>query len=614
MAIVDANKVNEVFLAYGGSEALGFKVQDSQGVLQFYPGVAPQIVDQQHSGPYGYDALPAEISSPLAFESWERGAGFRNIGVLDRTGSATEGLSFHGYSYSRGINASYGDRLYRSFERQEFGTPADDAPTMYLQTKNFGLMRASGVNLYTYDSGAWDLVEAFAVPITDMIEYGNSTDDYFVVALGDGHYAKYSTDGLSFSDSDKEGTYLTQAGITSTEPVLWLITSQGALRSSVTVTSFSNADIIGSASDLTTGLVTLGEIKVILKDIGLYAFNGTDIKTVIEDPTFRRADNGTKHVIWFGKLYFNYMGRIVEYDIAQDSFRTVFEAFHPEVNGAITSMSADATSLYFTVQNRAGNTYLIKMQLTGDNTNPWHTIAYLEDNDCNAMTFAAAPTVHADNPVLVFGYGETDMYFIDPRDGMLPEDDENCRFDPADGTLYGPSMDGGTLTFPKLLNGLRVVTVGMDATERVVLSYDVDEHGQWQEALTAAASGLSDVRIGVDVPYVTIAYRVVMTSGTSLSTGRVDGILIDSMPNPPRRRAWTVVVEIGPGTGTVRHTPKYREAYLIQAVGKRGRFTDYRGDDYTVLVQDAKPMGYAVVETGEASAVTAYIALVMVEI
>lgn len=612
-----ATDTQQVFLKYNNKEKIGFDLQEVQGVLQYFPGIAPQIVDQQHSGPYGYDALPAQISSPISFESWHRGAGFRTADeLLDAEPLSVHGLAVHGYSYSRGINASYEDRLYRSFARQAFGTPASDAPSMYLQTKEFGYMRASGTKLYHYNAGAWDLVETFAVAVTDMIEYGNTTDTYLVVALGDANNAQYSTDGTTFAAADKAGTYLTQAGITSTEPVLWMITAGGRLRSSVTVSVFSNADVIGSASDLTTGLVTLAETKVILKDVGLYVFDGTTVKTIIEDPTFRRTTNGTQHVIYFGKLYFNFMGRIVEYDIAQDSVRTVFMPHHPEINGAITAMTANATHLFFAIKNLDSVTYIIKLALTGDGENPWHTIAYLGANDCNTMAFAASPTVHASNPVLVIGYSTTDKYFIEPRDGMLPEDDTNVQYDTDDGVLYGPKVNGGTLNFTKFFNGTRAVTEYMDTTEVVTVAYQIDNESTWTDTLEVTEAGSFDSRVDDSVEYTTLAYRITMESGVATRSARMQGILFDSTPNPPRRDMWSFVVEIGPASGgsTPRNNPQAREQFLLSTVGQRATFTDYWGVEHNVLVLEVKSLGYQQVIIGQARRAVAAYAVTLVEV
>jgi hypothetical protein len=613
----------DVFFAYGGNEAVGYRLQEVEGVLQYFPGVVKQIVDQQHIGSYNYDALPAEVSSPLIFESWHRGAGFTYVDQQDEADS--HGLAFHGYSYSRGINASYEDRLYRSFLRTAYGVVTAAAPAIYRQTREFGLFRSSGNVLYHYNTGTttWDAVETVTSTITDIIEYGNSTDNYVVVAQGDTNVIQYSTDGTTFAGSSHAGTYLAVRGVTSTEPTLWTITADGKLRSSVAPATFSNADRIGSGSDVTTGLTAVADVLVILKDCAMYLFDGSVVKTIIEDYTFRRSTNGKQNLVWFGKVYFNFMGRIIEYDAAQDALRTVFKTGHPEINGAITAMTADATHLYFMVKNAASNTYLLNMRLGGGGDLPWHTVAYLGANDSNAISFFGPASVHATNPIMSFGYGATDKYFIHPRDGLRPEDDSVCTYDLTSGVLYSARADGGTLTFPKFFNGARTVAEHFDPTDTLLLEYNVNGTSNWDTALYIDGSNgeghdehaITEVRIEIDVEYITLAYRITMGSGVTTRTHRVLGINLDSMPNPPRRKMWGLAVEIGPGQGAgPRNTPAFKETFLIEATGQRATFTDYRGISHAVLVQMVTPLGYKRLLNSDARSAIAMYGLTLVEV
>jgi hypothetical protein len=617
MAVVNANDDYVISLGKENGGPVGYAVQEVQGVLQYFPAVAKGVSEQIHSGPYSLDALPAEVSSPLSFDSWAGGAG------LEYWFGGTEenkGRRADTYSYSRGVDASYGDRLVMSPAKQTHTTPGTGVPSKFLYTNTWGLFRATGTDLTLYNetNDEWDAVETFASAITDMVEYGNSTDNYLVVAIGDSGFVQYSTDGTTFSAGDAKGSYLTVGGALSTEPVLWMINTAGAIRSSTAPALFSNADYIGSASDLVVGLTTLAEMKMILKTNGVYAFDGVNVRSIIASPEFIRSTNCVAHCIFMNKLYFNFLGKVLEYDIAQDALRVVYATQHPELNGTIKALTSDARFIYMSLYNDAGNSYICKLVPHAPRVNQldpfaFHTIAYVSGVAVPTMALLGPGVLKnaQSNPVLEIATA-TEGYYIMARDGLSPADDDNYIYETS-GILYGSHHDANVLTFSKLLHGIRAYMLATLPTSRASVDYQTDADGVYHEALDIDEEGSADVRIDEDTPYTTVQYRVTLT-GTAGDSPTIMGILLDSTPNPPRRRIWGMVLELGPKGGTPRETVEYREEFLMNLPGTRADFVDFRGNQYTVLVLDVKGQGYTTYSAGPQRTAVALYAVTLVEV
>ena len=211
----------------------------------------------------------------------------------------------------------------------------------------------------------------------------------------------------------------------------------------------------------------------------------------------------------------------------------------------------------------------------------------------------------------MFGYGATDRYFIMPRDGLTPWGDSKCRFETADGLLYGPEVDAGTLTFPKFLHGLMMVVQEAAPAHTVRLAYQIDG-GSYEELIAASSDGTHEGRSLTSTQYNVISYRVTIETGASTASAVVKGILIDSTPNPPRRKTWTQTFKLtqrrnAEGTGS-------RESYLLDGVGQVADYVDYWNTKHIVKVLTVIPQGYQVVGAGAGRTVTATYAVELVEV
>lgn len=612
---------NDVLFSYGDTPTpVGFKLAvDQNGIMQYMPGIVQQTVSRRYSGAFGYDALPPEINSPFIYESWALGAGFVLSEPIIKDAAAGGILRYEGYSYSRGIDASEEDRLYLSPERQTAaGTATTDAPSKYLVTGQWGPMRSSGAKLYLWSTDHWALMETFSTTITDFIEYGNGTDNYLVVALGDSTNSEYSTDLSTWSTADAGVTYLTVRGVSSALPVLWGSTIAGTLSTTVNLANWSAGDQIASAGDNATALATVSSQVVLFTETAAYLYDGSTRKTLIEDSAFRDSTNGKLHLNRFGQLFFNFLGRLVQYDAASDAFVTVFKPQHPELNGTITALTGTATHVWFALKNADGNTYIIK-QLIDGSANPYHTIAYLGAKDCNAMVAIASGSLHATNPVMAFGYGSADRYFILARHGMRPEDDSNYRFD-ANGTtggvLYAVRADGGMRTFSKFINGSRIFLENATASQNVTVDYSLDdESGGWVQALTASVPGVTTANFNVGVKCLSLTHRVTMNTGTNTDSPRVFGVYFSTTPHPPRSRMWTMMLEINPQQSAgVSQSASTKEEFLLNMVDQQVTFTDYHGVEHYVIVQDMQSQGYHGLSNGERRDFTAVYQIILTEV
>lgn len=92
-------------LAFGSSGA-AFNLAKSAdtGLLMWEESVVPAFVQQQNQGALTKSALPADLSVLVTYEDWSGGAGRVNASPGDAAPNH--------YSFSRGIDASWGNKLY----------------------------------------------------------------------------------------------------------------------------------------------------------------------------------------------------------------------------------------------------------------------------------------------------------------------------------------------------------------------------------------------------------------------------------------------------------------------------------------------------------------------
>jgi hypothetical protein len=603
-----------VFEHNGG--ALGYYLQEDENhVRQWYPSFVPENVQEQQTGPLSYDDRPKAVSQPLAFEDWSGGCGF----VMDEPGTTKSKV----YSYSRGVDASWGQPCL-SPKRTAF-VGMTEAPTKFYRAPTNGWYALSATNVWRLTAGEWVSVYTAASVPTDIIEYSNTTATYLFLAMGDSTNFIYTTSATFAATTAvvEQATYFTVRGATSTEPVLWAIKTNGFIRSSINPilsANWSNEDEIGNKGQTVTSFTTSADLMWILKEEGIWNFDGTTIGSEVDLSYLKRTGNGKHATAWInGTLFADYGGQVLAIDTQQNTVAPFWEPAHPELNGTVTAMCADLRYLYVFMQNASGNTYIVKIPAAGSGAP--HTIAYLPSTTVNAayVVAANAASPSTTNDILVFGYGAASSYMILPRQGYRPWEDSNCTYDIAGGTLYGAYVDDGAATYNKWLNGARVLAQNASGAQSAVVQYSLDLDDTLTTAVTAQANGLTTARSQSEIEFTLVRYGLVLSTGDAAQSPRVQGIVLDTTPNPPRHRQWALIVKLD-NAGLVREggaarPVSYKRAFshLQGAVGSYVTYTDYFGTEYVVKVMNVQVKGVTR-KVGQAQSRSAVFSLAQVDI
>jgi hypothetical protein len=591
----DANQW-DVALAHSGVTHT-YKLAVAEDILQWFAGLVEELSPQEHSGAFSYEAMPTSLSSPITFESWHRGAGHSEMLSEKQLGdSDTNGLAYHGYSYSRGVDASW-DRLQLSPERQETEGVTGTVIGHY-SSPTFGEHLWTNQRVYEWTGLSWVLrYDAGDEVVTDVTEWSNSVGDYLMVAHGDDDDIRYSENGTSWETWEgQRAKYLAVRGVTALNPILVGVSSTGAVRTATTIAGdFTADDQVGLASTDVNGVEVLHDLLVVLKEDGVYTFDGTDIAQILSPTALWRSDNGSAHTVGYnGRLYYNFGNKLMELDVLQSTLETVFSMEHPELNGTIETVTTDHRNLYLTLLNSDGNRYVMK-GAEHDSHWHWHTFIYLGSAlPASSIHVAAGTRIHGTNPALV----TADDYYILPRDSLRPEDDTNYRFDTGGGFIVGPLVDAGARVFKKFLNGARVVLEAATASRPTAISYGIDRHDATPTSLlTAVQSGLTSIDVSTEVGFTRIHYYATLSTGDNRHSPRVLAIVFDSTPMPPRRRRFTFIVEVEHmevrrGSGDpLPYSYIARESHLYNGVDKYVTLTDLVGRTFSVKIRDVVSQG-----------------------
>lgn len=584
--------------------ALGFKLaEDSQNAdrKQWYPSFLPSGVQEQQQGAFSYDDRPKAVSQPLVFEDWSGGCG-----LVDDVPGTTRSTR---YSYSRGVDASWGQPcLSPKFTAL---TGMTEAPTKFYRAPTNGWYALSATKVWKLTSGEWSSVYTAAAAPTDIIEYQNSTACYLFVALGDSTDFIYTTSATFASTTtvtSEKTSFFAVRGSTSVEPVLFATKQNGLTRSStapILSANWSNEDQIGTRNEVVSALVVANDLLWYLKEEAIYSFDGTAIGTLADTHLLKRTGNGAVNFTYLDRnIFANYGNRLLKIDTVAETVERFFSLDHPELNGSITAVTADLRYAYIFVKNADGNTYVVKKPILGDEAP--HTIAYLGAVTVNAAMVVAANAASPSttNPVLMIGYGAAAYYAILPRDGYRPWEDSNYRFDINGGSLYGAWVDGGAATYDKFLNAGRIIATDATGAQSIAAQYATDGSSTSTSLVTAVADGLSTERITSEIQFTRIRYVAAMSTGDAQHTPRLNALVFDSTPNPPRHRQWQLMLDVGDqqsahATGEKRPV-SYQIAlnHLMAAPGKRVTYTDYFGNTYEAKVENVAPQGIGSKGTG----------------
>lgn len=579
--------------------------RDGDGNPLWFPTLAPSLQPQFQTGDYGYELTPSEVDIPLSYQDFSLGAGF------DDDLNESPGPGPRSYSYSRGVDASEGTRLYLS-PLQVAGSGVAAASTKTIKT-SLGTFKIAGRYVYElttapdawterYDTGTANTL------ITDIIEYKGVL---FIARAGGATPASYaySSNGTAwtvYSDASVIALYWATR-----DDVLWHVTSgsQVANNQAGTAqnggTAWSAADNVGHSGESVRGLLEIDNDLYIFKEEGIYRYTGSATEDVwLGGKNMRRTTNGLRPYLWHDqRTYVPYGDRLLQFDHTIPSLKFIFPTVdmrgHPEINGQIAAITGDANWLYVCVYNADGNSYIMKGNpYHNGGQGEWHTYVYLGAVTCEDIAVigpAASEAPSTTNPVLLIANGTAAAHYVLPRNGWRPEDDANVAFE-STGTLYGSHTGFGAMAFPKFLNGGDVTARNLSSTETVRLSYEVEESGTPIAVLTATETGTTRESILTTVEFHRVRPVIRLATGSSAETPIMVAAVLHATPNPPRRHSWTFMVQIADevemlGGGRSRYTGEELEAFLFGAVHKRVTMTDKRGRQFIIKVNSVAGTG-----------------------
>lgn len=539
--------IYDMWIEYGGVR-LPFNIARDDGhAIQWFEGFAPINAPERNSAGFGYEATPAHLDSPLQYPSWEGGSGQLYAPAGKRVTNR--------YSYSQNVDMSYGDRAYKSPARQ-----ASTDLTAAIIKKIFtplGTFAIVADEVWEYNTGTdvWDSVLTGVTP-TDIVMFGT----HLVVFCGANSY-EYSTTGASASWTTSTATGheyhfgLVRSG-SGGSPVLWAVNADGAMNSATDITNATEdwaADTqIGDTWETVNGLALINDEFMILKDTGVYLYDGVTKFDLYPAATEALANNGKHSVVWLdGLLYLNLGDKVQQYDAARRSFKQVWpvpgEPAHPELNGTITAMGRTNEHVYFALKNAAGNTYLMR----GDPAvGGFHSWVYQGANDCTSISGQRAGAIHASNPVLLAGYGTFASFYILPGPNLRPENDASYQFTTTDGFVVWPWLDGGAalhskfMTYGKISGETLINDPAAGFVRTMTWAYAIDGSSLVTDLTVAETAG---VTVGVPsdaLKYTWMQARLTMSTDDTTISPVFKGGVIGSTPNPPRRRTWRGVLDL----------------------------------------------------------------------
>jgi hypothetical protein len=557
-------------------------------------GLADPTIPQDAVGDFGYNTEPFSRNTPLAFESWEGGAGL----LIEEPGT----LQTNRYSHSQGIDLSWGARGYKSPGR----TASTDLTAAWVACKftSDGVFVLVADEVWHWNTGTsvFDAITTTGTTPTDIQEFeGNE-----YVAMSATAY-EYSADGVSWTQStltDTDAKFFAVRSGQDGSARLWKITSTGGLSFSDNPvnagTQWSSEVQIGDTWETVTGMEVAADFIYIFKEEGIYAFDGLIVEDVYPARQLAVPNNG-KHTLYWqdGFIYTNYGDRLFQFDPQNRSMRQVFpipgRQGHPEVNGNITAIDGDGEHIYFALKNAAGNTYIMKGKPSyrADEDSEWHTWTYLGANDVSVISLQRAGAIDASNPVALFGYGTVASYYILPGPGLRPEDDASYVFDTATGSMWGPWIDGGALLHTKALSDGRIIQEGGTSAKYATLAYATNGSSVFFDLTQTDGAGIA---VGVPAApprFTRIRYKGTLVDSASTTTPVLGGFVFNATPLPMKRQEWTFAVDLGTmqasrSGGISAYDMWELRRHLFAATGQTSLLYDREGRRYVVVVDDVE--------------------------
>jgi hypothetical protein len=581
---------NEIWIEHSGRKIGYTLARDENGDPMFQAGLVDQHAPQRVTEGFGYPALPANANVSIEIGDWSDGAGM--------TTEVPGSQSTKRYSHSQGLDLSWpGSRAYLSLARQA-GTDLGDTIRKYRFT-SIGTFAITDTEVWEWDlaTTAW-IQRLAAVTPTDIQEFEGNV----FIAMGTNAY-RYTANGTAFTTSTAAFNTFERFSLRSGQTggaVLWGVDANGDLRWNQNPINggdaWSATNVVGDTWETVTSLVVADDFVLVMKEEGIYSFDGTLIEDIFPARTLADTDNGRLAYVWVdGLVYLNYGDRVQQFDAATRTMRDIWpqpETFgHPELNGTITAIGGDADNLWFAIKNAAGNTYIMK----GDprKSLAFHSVLYLGANDCTALSSERVGDMHASNPALVVSYGTFASYYILPGAGLRPEDDATVTFE-STGFAFWPWLDGGASLWSKWITAGRVVAEntleigGIAKTANLVISLDGASN---ETDLTSSIT--PGITVGVppeSIRFTWVRPKVEVSTSNTSETPVLKGIVLDTTPNPPRRRAWDFVIDSGdenvPIGGMHRFTGWDPVDHLFSSTSAEVLFYDRRSRRFVVKVDD----------------------------
>ena len=503
-------------------QKIGFMLSEIEGVQGYRASLADQVTPQFNTASYDYASVPIEVEIPVAYEDWQGGCGFTSV-EYEEAGSLTK------YSFTRGVDASYANRLYAGpYHFQNYsdlasgGThtdvnffPAGDAATPQVKflyapstvtASNTGVWAFGGRYVYKHLSGTtWDKAHDFGAGyyVSDMIDFNNVL--FIAVAQTSNKSASsywYSTDGglnvIQSSLANADVLFFAIRGETSGNAVLWSCDGNGHLRTNVDGTNtggaWSGAIAMGTiTNDWVTGLDVVGSYVYVFKVNSIWRTDGTDSVNVWQSKGDNEvwnsnAGNGSRPYVWIdGNCYVQYGRRVLQVDANNNTMTIVWppsaaQVGAEELDGRITGISGDSAWLYFSLVNRHGVSYIMKGKPLTTN---WHTLTFTQTPAIKGIYIAGNSVLNSTNPWILYGTDATGTNapthgtlrgVVLPKTGMLPDTDPDYKFAQSTENQYivGPWMDVGQAASPKLLNGARILSRNANESSPTSISYVKD--------------------------------------------------------------------------------------------------------------------------------------------
>lgn len=575
------------------NQKIGFMLSEIEGVQGYRASLADQVTPQFNTASYDYASVPIEVEIPVAYEDWQGGCGFTSV-EYEEAGSLTK------YSFTRGVDASYANRLYAGpyhfqnysdyvtngdYTSESFFTAGDkETPQVkFLYSPSTAALWAfGGRSLYKHVEGTswnlmWELAEGYY--FSDMIDFNDTL--FFAVALTSNkapiaYY--YSTDAVvSVTQSTLANSsvlFFAIRGESSGSAVLWSCDGNGRLRTNVdgsnTGGAWSGAIAMGTTTnDWVTGLDVVGSYVYVFKVNSIWRTDGTDSLNVWQSQGDNEvwntnAGNGSRPYVWIdGNCYVQYGRRVLQIDANNNAMTIVWppsaaQVGAEELDGRITGISGDSDWLYFSLVNRHGVSYIMKGKPLTTN---WHTLTFTETPAIKGIYVAGSSVLNSTNPWILYGTDATGTNapaygtlrgVVLPKTGMLPDTDPDYKFAQSTENQYivGPWMDVGQAASPKLLNGARILSRNANESSPTSISY-VKDSDNYQDTflenvqkgditgtlIGAATDDDANFDINTEVRFNKIRYILKMARPVGgTNVASVESVVLDTTIAPQRRR------------------------------------------------------------------------------